>query len=86
VQIVDETGFDPVDVGSLDHSWRVQPSTPAYCCDYDADQTKAAVATAVRGLAEKKRDEFVANLDKIWGGDETHESVVDHTRKFNAVR
>ena len=32
--LVDQVGFDPVDGGSLEESWRQQPSTPSYCCDY----------------------------------------------------
>ncbi|WP_343203347.1 NAD(P)-binding domain-containing protein [Hoeflea sp.] len=33
MDLVNETGFDPVDDGTLEESWRQQPSTPAYCCD-----------------------------------------------------
>jgi 8-hydroxy-5-deazaflavin:NADPH oxidoreductase len=32
MDVVNETGFDPVDAGSLDESWRQEPGTPAYCC------------------------------------------------------
>jgi 8-hydroxy-5-deazaflavin:NADPH oxidoreductase len=38
--VVNEAGFDPVDAGSLDESWRQEPGTPAYCCDYDAETTR----------------------------------------------
>jgi predicted dinucleotide-binding enzyme len=34
--LVDELGFDGVDVGGLDESWRYQPGTPAYGPDVDA--------------------------------------------------
>src|SRR6476661_6095663 len=30
LQLVDELGFDGVDAGSLDESWRQQPDTPVY--------------------------------------------------------
>jgi predicted dinucleotide-binding enzyme len=56
MQLVDEAGFDPVDGGSLDDSWRQQPSTPAYCCDYDAERTLAGLAAAVKGRAPDLRD------------------------------
>ena len=36
MRLVDELGFDPVDAGSLDESWRQQPGTPAYAADLDA--------------------------------------------------
>ncbi|MGX6449260.1 NADPH-dependent F420 reductase, partial [Patulibacter sp. S7RM1-6] len=42
--LVDELGFDPVDAGGLDESWRQQPGTPAYGADADADGLRAALA------------------------------------------
>jgi predicted dinucleotide-binding enzyme len=30
LQLVDELGFDAVDAGGLDDSWRQQPGTPVY--------------------------------------------------------
>ena len=44
--LVDELGFDPVDVGGLDESWRQQPGTPAYGKDFDAAGVRNALATA----------------------------------------
>ncbi len=37
LRLVDDLGFDPVDGGVLDDSWRQQPGTPAYCRDLEAD-------------------------------------------------
>lgn len=54
--LVNETGFDPVDGGSLEESWRQQPSTPAYCCDYDAAKTRDGIRAAVKGKAQELRD------------------------------
>jgi len=56
MDLVNEMGFDPVDGGSLEESWRQQPSTPAYCCDYDAEKTRAGIRAAVKGKAEAIRD------------------------------
>ncbi len=36
LDLVDEIGFDAVDVGGLDDSWRFEPHTPAYGPDVDA--------------------------------------------------
>ena len=36
INLVNETGFDPVDAGLLNESWRQQPGMPAYFCGYDA--------------------------------------------------
>jgi len=47
-RLVDDLGFDPVDGGDLDNSWRQQPGTPAYCRDLEA-------AALGRALAEPDR-------------------------------
>lgn len=44
--LVDELGFDPVDGGTLEESWRQQPGTPVYGQDLDAEGTRAALAEA----------------------------------------
>ncbi|MCD2188236.1 NADPH-dependent F420 reductase [Actinomycetospora soli] len=44
--LVDELGFDPVDAGPLEESWRQQPGTPVYGTDLDADGVRAALAAA----------------------------------------
>jgi 8-hydroxy-5-deazaflavin:NADPH oxidoreductase len=45
MRLVDELGFDPVDAGGLDGSWRQQPGTLVYGTDYDA-------AGVIRALSE----------------------------------
>jgi predicted dinucleotide-binding enzyme len=42
--LVDDLGFEPVDVGKLDESWRQQPGTPAYCRDLGAEDLRRALA------------------------------------------
>lgn len=44
--LVDELGFDPVDAGGLDESWRQQPGTPVYGTDLDAAGVRDGLATA----------------------------------------
>ncbi|MFY9663930.1 MAG: NAD(P)-binding domain-containing protein [Candidatus Cybelea sp.] len=46
MRLVDELGFDPVDAGGLDESWRQQPGTPLYLQDDDANRLRAALAQA----------------------------------------
>jgi predicted dinucleotide-binding enzyme len=48
MRLVDELGFDPVDAGTIDESWRQQPGTPVYGTDLDADGVRAALAEAVQ--------------------------------------
>lgn len=56
IALVNETGFEPVEAGSLEESWRQQPSTPAYCCDYGVEMMRKGLAAAVKGDAPRKRD------------------------------
>ena len=48
LRLVDELGFDPVDAGSIEESWRQQPGTPCYTNDLDAPRLKEALAAADR--------------------------------------
>jgi predicted dinucleotide-binding enzyme len=44
--LVDELGFDAVDAGPLEESWRQQPGSPSYGKDYPAERLRAALAEA----------------------------------------
>lgn len=44
--LVDELGFDAVDAGSIEESWRQQPGTPVYGKDFDAEGVRKALAEA----------------------------------------
>lgn len=46
LELVDELGFDPVDAGGLDESWRQQPGSPVYASDLDAAGVREALAQA----------------------------------------
>lgn len=83
MELVDQCGFDPVDVGSLEESWRQQPSTPAYCCDYDAEAMRRELAAAVKGEAAKKRDQL-PTLFAALGATPTHEAIVAMNRRVNS--
>lgn len=48
MHLVDELGFDPVDAGGLDDSWRQQPNTPVYAMDYDVEGVRRALAAATK--------------------------------------
>jgi 8-hydroxy-5-deazaflavin:NADPH oxidoreductase len=48
LKLVDELGFDGVDAGGLDDSWRQQPGTPVYAADFDAAGVRLALASASR--------------------------------------
>jgi predicted dinucleotide-binding enzyme len=46
--LVDAIGFDPVDGGTLDESWRQEPGTPVYGTDLDRKGLEAGLAAAKR--------------------------------------
>lgn len=46
LQLVDELGFDGVDDGGLDDSWRQQPGTPVYDKELDSASVRHALAEA----------------------------------------
>jgi len=48
LQLVDELGFDGVDAGSLDDSWRQQPDTPVYGTNLDAEGVRRGLSAASR--------------------------------------
>ena len=51
-ELLDELGYDAVDVGSLAESWRVQPGTPAYGLMYAADEQDWTAGARPAGAAE----------------------------------
>jgi hypothetical protein len=46
LKLVDELGFDGVDAGGLEESWRQQPGTPVYGKDFDAEGVRRALSEA----------------------------------------
>lgn len=46
--LIEALGFEPVDAGSLDDSWRQEPGTPVYGANLGADATREALAAAER--------------------------------------
>ena len=46
MRLVDALGFDAVDAGGLDESWRQQPGSPVYGADLDAEGVREALAEA----------------------------------------
>ena len=62
LRLVDDLGFDPVDGGDLDNSWRQQPGTPAYCRDLEAAALRRALAEADRSRIAEYRAEQEARI------------------------
>ncbi|PCC67219.1 3-hydroxyisobutyrate dehydrogenase [Nannocystis exedens] len=54
--LVEATGFDAFDSGTLAESWRHQPGSPAYCTDLTRSELPAALARAERDRLAKRRE------------------------------
>ena len=81
--LVSITGFDIVDAGSLEESWRLQPGTPAYCTELTATELKAALAAADKGRAPSNRDAIMASFSKP-GAQFTRAGAVATNRSLTA--
>jgi predicted dinucleotide-binding enzyme len=82
-QLVDQTGFDALDTGSLEDSWRQQPGTPAYCTELTIDDLKQAVEAAKRDRAARNRDALIEEFASS-GGALTHAQIVARNRSATA--
>jgi predicted dinucleotide-binding enzyme len=61
--LIDELGFDTIDNGSLDDSWRHQPGTPSYTADSDLQQLRERLAAA----RPERQPEWTATPDSPGG-------------------
>ena len=49
MELIEELGFDAVDAGILDESWRQQPGTPVYTTEQDKEGVQRALKEATPG-------------------------------------
>jgi 8-hydroxy-5-deazaflavin:NADPH oxidoreductase len=54
--LIDDSGFDSLDYGVLQDSWRQQPGSPVYCTDLTLTQLKKSIAKARRELLPERRE------------------------------
>jgi 8-hydroxy-5-deazaflavin:NADPH oxidoreductase len=60
IDLVNDLGFDAVDNGALDESWRHQPGTPVYATDRDVEGVRTALQSAPRARTEQWRASTVS--------------------------
>ena len=60
--LINDTGFDAVDAGTLADSWRQQGGTPAFCTELTAPELTQALAAAEPGKGPVVLQQFVAQL------------------------
>jgi hypothetical protein len=54
--LINDSGFDSLDIGSLQDSWRQQPGSPVYCTDLTLTQLKKSITKTKRELLPERRD------------------------------
>jgi len=54
--LVDDSGFDSLDYGYLQDSWRQQPGSPVYCTDLTLTQLKKSIEKARKELLPGRRE------------------------------
>jgi len=54
--LIDDSGFDSLDYGTLQDSWRQQPGSPVYCTDLTLIQLKKSIAKARKELLPDRRE------------------------------
>jgi predicted dinucleotide-binding enzyme len=67
--LVEDTGFDAFDAGTLAESWRQQPGAPCYCTDLARKELGAALPAAEQARLPKRRDlSFAAVMERVGEG------------------
>lgn len=65
MELVDQIGFDAVDAGSIEDSWRQQPGSPAYCTSLSASDLRLALDQADRPTLPERRDRALQHVMQI---------------------
>jgi 8-hydroxy-5-deazaflavin:NADPH oxidoreductase len=82
MDIVHELGFDTVDSGSLNDSWRQQPGTPAYCTELTKDELTTALKKANKEKAPLLRDKVIEKFAEEKEVEFSHKDVVNLNREI----
>lgn len=67
MSLVNETGFDAFDAGTLEESWRQQPGAPCYCTDLTYNEMKLALAATEKSRLPARRDIAVQAIQERMG-------------------
>ena len=54
--LVNDSGFDSLDCGSLQDSWKQQPGSPVYCTDLTLIQLENSIKKARKGILPARRE------------------------------
>ena len=78
--LVDDSGFDFLDYGSLQDSWRQQPGSPVYCTDLTLVQLKKSIEKARKELLPERRElglTYIMTHDpELWVDNVKHNRII----------
>lgn len=83
--LVDDTGLDAFDAGTLAESWRQQPGAPVYTTDLSLEEIGAALSAAEKARLPKRRDLSVAVIQERVGDGTTNPDAEWGVRLVRAI-
>ena len=76
IALLDQMGFDGVDAGSVDDSWRQQAGTPVYCVNLDREGVRGALLKAERSKSAAVREVLMKRWEpQLKAGPESWENL-----------
>jgi len=82
MSVVNQLGFDTVDTGSLNDSWRQQPGTPAYCTKLTKEELTKALKKANKEKAPYLRDKVMEKLSASDLPPLSHKDIINMNREI----
>ncbi|KIC93854.1 NADPH-dependent F420 reductase [Flavihumibacter solisilvae] len=67
-RLVNDSGFDALDIGSIQDSWRQQPGSPVYCTDLNSAQLKRNIQLVQKDVLPERRElalQFILKQDPV---------------------
>ena len=83
--LVEDTGLDAFDAGTLADSWHQQPGTPCYCTDLTYEEMAGALAAANASRSAKRRDLAIAVMQERLGDATTNPDADFGVRLSRAI-
>ena len=83
--LVEATGFDAFDAGTLADSWRQQPGSPVYCTNLKKHEMATALDTAEKARLPKRRDLVTAVVLERFGAEKLSNSDADFLTTLNRI-
>lgn len=78
--LINESGFDSYDQGTLQDSWRQEPGSPAYCTDLTLGQLMKSISKARKELLPERRELGLKYIIEL--GAERWRDLVQMNRKI----